>query len=113
MICSHYKATFEKLIIQENHNTIRTPQTVQKVFNFIEKYLRLNKPKETHQNNHYHLDTTHKKIQPSSKSIKDGSFVEVTSQLRQSRKGIERVQTPTYQLNDYGIWVASKIKDQP
>jgi hypothetical protein len=35
----------------------------------------------------------------------------MSSKLRQSRKGIGRVEAPQ-QLNDYGIWVASKIKDQ-
>lgn len=36
----------------------------------------------------------------------------MSSKLRQSRKGIGRVEEAPQQLNDYGIWVASKIKDQ-
>jgi hypothetical protein len=35
LICSKYKGVFEKLAIEENHNTVRSQGTVQKVFSFI------------------------------------------------------------------------------
>jgi len=35
MICGKYKAVYEKLVIEENHNTIRTPATIEKIYSFI------------------------------------------------------------------------------
>jgi hypothetical protein len=44
LICSKYRAVFEKLAIEENHNTIRTQGTLDKIFSFIDKYSK--KPKQ-------------------------------------------------------------------
>lgn len=44
LICSKYRAVFEKLVIMENHNTIRTQGTLNKIFAIIEKYSK--KPKQ-------------------------------------------------------------------
>lgn len=38
LICSKYKGIFEKFIIEENHNTVRSAKTIDSVFSFIEKY---------------------------------------------------------------------------
>lgn len=47
LITNKYKAYFEKLVIHENHNTVRSQATIEKIFSFIEKYSRKAKPKVT------------------------------------------------------------------
>ena len=72
MICSKYAATFEKLIIEENHNTIRSTKTITKIFAMIEKYLKVNKKKSVLESlNNYFLDYTPRNIESSKSLLSD------------------------------------------
>jgi hypothetical protein len=89
LICAKYRAVFEKLVIPENHNTVRTQTTLDKIFAFIEKYAKKPKQRLSQQINDLYFDTpthplpasTPPKRHSRGKSIEKGGL----------RKGIERV----------------------
>lgn len=117
LITSKYRAVFEKLVIQENHNNIRTPATVEKIYSFIDKYV---KRPRTHQHPYFEpkkMPNTPRK----GHSRGENSFDESGERNRSIRKGIERVAAETSNLgssaggrrfDDYGIWVASKFQSE-
>jgi hypothetical protein len=96
LICAKYKAVFEKLVIEENHNTVRSQATLEKIFDFIEKYAKKPKARTCKNNGSLHLDP-----QPSSrrydtpsklKSSKGEKSLDDSAEQRSAlRKGIERV----------------------
>ena len=117
MIASKYGGVHEKLMIEENHNTVRSMTTIKKIFGYVDKYLRkggwLEQKTSSVENIYYHRgDKTpaqHPRYHLNSHQHSREHSRDSPSLSVKGRKGIERVeQMKVKRHDDYGIWVASK-----
>lgn len=96
MICEKYRGTFEKLIIEENHNTHRTQETIQKIYTFMDKYLKKERQKrigDSFGQSVYDLKSPLKlHLTPTTKlGSRVSKNLDESSDRLKVRKGIERV----------------------
>lgn len=115
---SRFKAPFEKLLIDENHNNVRTPKTIAKIFLFIRKYaVERIISKDKTASNFNRKNKSSQAIEVVSGRLRaslpncENKFITRLPRVSSLKKGIERVNMDTMQPNEhYGIWVSSKLK---